>query len=150
MNNFVTLPSELVNSYWGKFIALIRDVPHHRIDDESLKEYFYKGQDENKKEVLDTTANGSDGECTYSEIAEKLDNISCINKSWSTKKSDTRKNTFVVKATKNLDADEIRELTAQMKTELSLVLMHVRGGTKMVTGGELFNLNSTIGRRVLP
>ena len=55
-------------------------VPNHYIDDESLKEYFYRGQEDNNKEVLDTIAGGSYGECTYAEIAENLEKISRNNK----------------------------------------------------------------------
>ena len=49
---------------------------NHRIDDESLKEFFYRWKDDNNKAVLDTIAGGSYGECTYEEIAEKLEKIS--------------------------------------------------------------------------
>ena len=41
----------------------VESVPNHRIDDDSLKEYFYWGQDDNYKAVLDTIACGSYGEC---------------------------------------------------------------------------------------
>ena len=51
----------------------MRTVPNHRIDVESMKEYFYNGQDDNNKALLDTIAGGSYGEYTYAEIAEKLD-----------------------------------------------------------------------------
>ena len=36
----------------------MRSVPNHRIDDESLKQYFYRGQDDNNKAVLDTIDGG--------------------------------------------------------------------------------------------
>ena len=45
VNNFVALPGELVSSSWGRFTLFFRSVPNHRIDDESLKEYFYRGQE---------------------------------------------------------------------------------------------------------
>ena len=57
-----------------RFTSFLRSVPNHRIDDESLKEYFYWGQDDNNKAVLDTIAGESYGECPYAEIAEKLEN----------------------------------------------------------------------------
>ena len=66
-----------------------RSVPIHRIDDESLKEYFYRGQDDNNKAVLDTIAGVSYGECPYAEIAEKLEKIYHSNKVWSSRKSNT-------------------------------------------------------------
>ena len=86
-----------------------KSVPNHRIDDESLKEYFYWGQDDNNKAVLDTIGGGSYGECPYAEIAEKLEKMSQNNKSWSTRKSDTGRNTFAVQSTHNLAIHEIRE-----------------------------------------
>ena len=91
-------------------------VPNYRIDYESLKEYFYLGQDDNNKAVLDTIAGGSYGECPYAEIAEKLDKISWNNKAWSTSKSDTGRNTFAVKSTHNPATNEIHEEMDQMRT----------------------------------
>ncbi|WMV33483.1 hypothetical protein MTR67_026868 [Solanum verrucosum] len=86
VNNFVALPRESVSSSWDRFTAFVRSVPNHRIDDESLKEYFYRGQDDNNKAVLDTIAGGSYGDCTYAQIAEKLERISSHNKAWSTRR----------------------------------------------------------------
>ena len=42
VNNFVALPGESVRSSWDKFTSFFRSVPNHRIDDESMKEYFYR------------------------------------------------------------------------------------------------------------
>ena len=69
-----------MSSSWDKFTAYVRGVPNHRIDDESLKEYIYWGQDDNNKVVLDTIVGDSYCECTYAEIAEKLEKISLNNK----------------------------------------------------------------------
>ena len=80
---FVALPGESVSSSWDRFASFLRSVPNHRIDDESLKEYFYRGQDDNNKMVLDTIAGGPYGECLYADIAEKLEKISRNNKAWS-------------------------------------------------------------------
>ena len=109
VNNFVALPGESVSSSWDRFTAFVRSVPNHRIDDESLKEYFYRGQDDNNKAVLDTIAGGSYGDCTYAQIAEKLESSSRNNKAWSTRRSDTGRNTFAVHNATVNSADDIRE-----------------------------------------
>ena len=85
----MALPGESVSSSWDRFTLFLRSVPNYRIDDESLKEYSYRGQDDNNKAVLDTIACGSYGECPYTDIAEKLEKISQNNKAWSTRNSDT-------------------------------------------------------------
>ena len=108
VKNFVALPRESVSSSLDRFTLFLRSVPNHRIDDESLKEYFYRGQDNNKV-VLDTIAGGSYGECPYAETTEKLEKISQNNKAWSTTKSDTGRNTFAMQSTHNPATDEIRE-----------------------------------------
>ncbi|KAH0725498.1 hypothetical protein KY284_001363 [Solanum tuberosum] len=125
VNNFVALPGESVSNSWDRFTAFVRGVPNHRIDDESLKEYFYRGQDDNNKAVVDTIDGGSYGDCTYAQIAEKLKGISRNNKAWSTRRSDTGRNTFVIHNTTINSADDICVEMAQMRTELGLVLKHV-------------------------
>ena len=58
----------------------MRGVPNHHIDDDSLKEYFYRGEVDRNKEMLDTIMGTSYGEYTYAEIVEKLEKISHNNK----------------------------------------------------------------------
>ena len=42
VNNFVELPGESISSSWDRFTSFFRNVLYHHIDDESLKEYFYR------------------------------------------------------------------------------------------------------------
>ena len=83
----MALPRELASSSWDIFSAFVRGFPNHCIDDESLKEYFYRGQDDHNKAVLHTTVDGSYGECTYVDTVETFEKIFHNNKAWSTRKS---------------------------------------------------------------
>lgn len=76
MSNFTALLGESISSSLDRFTSFIRSVPNHHIDAESLKEYFYKGQDENGRSVLDKITRGSYCECTFEDIPEKLQRIS--------------------------------------------------------------------------
>ena len=106
--------------------------------DESLKEYFYRGQDDNNKAILDTIVGGSYGECPYAEIAKKVGKISRNNKAWSTRKSYTWRNTFAVQCAHNSVVNDLREEMSQMRTELGFVLKHVTRGAEKVNAVSYF------------
>lgn len=44
---------------WDQFISFIRSVPNYLIDDELLKKYFYRGEDDKSKAVFDTIVGSS-------------------------------------------------------------------------------------------
>ena len=54
VGNFVALLGESVSSSWDRFTSFLIGVPNHRINNESLKEYFYRVQNDNNKVVLNT------------------------------------------------------------------------------------------------
>ena len=110
----------------------MRSVPSQRIDDELLKEYLYRGKDDNNKAVPDTIAEGSYGECIYAKITEKCEKIYCNNRARSTTKLHNGTNTFAPQETHNLVVDKIREEMAQMRIELGLVLKHGSGADEYV------------------
>lgn len=54
----------------------MRSVPNLLIMMNHFKEYFYRGQDENSKAVLDTIVWFSYGEFTFEQITKTLEKIS--------------------------------------------------------------------------
>ncbi|XP_015057531.1 uncharacterized protein LOC107003759 [Solanum pennellii] len=61
-----------MSSSWDRFTVFVRGVPNQYIDDRSLKDNFYRGQDDNNKAVLDTIAGGSYGESTNNPTADEI------------------------------------------------------------------------------
>ena len=122
-----------VSSSWDRLTSFLRSVPNHNIDDDLIREYFYRGKDDNNKVVLDTITGGSFGEFNYADIAEKLEKISKYNKFLSTRKSDTKRNIFAVQVSYNPATYKIHEDMSQMKTKIGWVLKHVPGGAKKET-----------------
>lgn len=70
-----------MRSSWDRFVVFMRGVRNHSIDNESLDEYFYRGQDDNDKEVHDTIVGNLYGKCKYAKIVEMLEKTSRNNKS---------------------------------------------------------------------
>lgn len=91
VKNFVALPRESLSSSLERYTKYVRGVTNNHIDHESLNNYFYRGQEDNNKAVIDTISRGQYSECTYAEITEKLDKITRNNKAWSTNNSDRDK-----------------------------------------------------------
>ena len=58
----MALPGEFDSSSWDRFTSFVKSLPNHRLDDELLKEYFYRGHDHNNNVLLDTIVGGSNGE----------------------------------------------------------------------------------------
>ena len=81
---------------------------------------------------MDIIASGYSGECPYGEIAKNLEKISHNNKAWSTRKSDTGRNTFAVQSTHNTTIDDICKEMAKMRTELWLVLKQIGEGVEKI------------------
>ena len=80
---------------------------------------------------LDTIVGACYGKCTYAETFENLEKVSQNNNAWSTRKSDTGRNNFVVQSVHNSVAEDLREEMAQMRTELRFVLKQLLGVRKM-------------------
>lgn len=60
-----------MSNSWDRFTAFIRGFPNHHIYDESFKEYFYWGQNDSVKEVIDTIIGCSYGEYSWTPITRK-------------------------------------------------------------------------------
>ena len=58
LKNFVALHEDSVSRSWNRLTMYVRNVQNHCMDDESLKDHFYWGQDDNNKAILHTIAVG--------------------------------------------------------------------------------------------
>ena len=54
------------------------------------------------------------------------------NNAWTTRKSDTRKNTFAVQDTNNPSTNEMHEDSPHIRNEVVFILKHINGGAKKV------------------
>ena len=57
----MALLRESISISRDSFTSFLRSIPNHCIDDESLKEYFYRGKEDKVKVVLNMIAGGSYG-----------------------------------------------------------------------------------------
>lgn len=108
-----------MSNSWDMFIVFVRSIPNHRKDDESLKEYFYKGWDDNGKAMLDNIPGGSYGECIFEEIIEKLEKISRNNKHC-TLESQTLVEAISIQVAPSQSNDDSQEDMTQVSTYLGL------------------------------
>lgn len=91
INNFEQIPENSISTAWEQFVKYSRSVPDHKITNNSIEEIFYRALYENCKVVAGTITKGPFLNCTFVEVAQRLERVAKTNRAWDTRESTTTK-----------------------------------------------------------